>query len=105
MARVQKAQEFIKARSSSWPEVILSKSGQEAGTVCVHKCQRSKGPEIEVARGQSGQRLKRPEVEVARGRSGQRLNWPEVEMARGRKGRRSKWPEGLCHEWIRECSW
>ena len=70
LARTQKVQLFKRARSSYWPEVALAKSGQEAGTGCVHKCQRSKVPEAEVARGQSGHRLKRPEVEVARGRSG-----------------------------------
>ena len=51
LARVQKVQEFKRARSSCWPEVALAKSGQEAGTGCVHKCQRSEGPEVEVARG------------------------------------------------------
>ena len=87
-ARVQKVQEFISAMISSWAEVILFKSGQEAETECVHKCQKLKWPDIEVVRGQSCQRSKRPEVEMARGRSGQRLKWPGDERARGRSGQR-----------------
>ena len=60
----------------------IGQCGQEIGTGCVHKCQRSKGPEFEVARSQSGQRLNRSEIEVARGRNGQGTKAPEVEVAR-----------------------
>ena len=51
LTRVQKVQEFINAKSLSWPEFILAKSGQIAGAGCVHKCQRSKRPAVEVTRG------------------------------------------------------
>ena len=78
-----KVQEFIKASSSYWTEVVLSKSGQKAGTGYVYKCQRSKWPEDEVTRVKVAE-VKRPEVEVARDQSGHMLKWPELEMAKGK---------------------
>ena len=43
----------------------MSKSGQKARTGRVRKCQRSKLPEDEVVRGQSGQMFKSLDVEMA----------------------------------------
>ena len=69
MARVKEGHEFILARSSYCPEVALAetKVARMLQIGRIHKCQRTKWPEVVMARGRRGQRLKWPEIEVARG--------------------------------------
>ena len=74
LPNVQNVQEFIRAVNSYWPDVVMSKSGQKAGTGRVPKCPSSKWLEDEVDTGQSSQRLKRPDVKLASGRKCQRFN-------------------------------